>query len=700
MGKQGEKQMKIRAKLLLLTAGSFFVAGLGTAFAETIVLDPADYIGTASMHNLPGQSFSVTNFGGIYGLNAEVSLVEFTNSQKVVEAGGAADGFFTRLYGTGTGSGTLAAVALKVDFTTTGDEVVQSVRVINDSTIDTHISVGLGSSQEGITCTGISTNASVIAGSGTTNVTVTGAADGSAYVLETAGGSLLNPIQSVDFRCFSDPRPSVNITHTWGIEVTTVQRTRTFVLDPEVYTGSATMDSLPGQSFSVTNFASIPGLIVDVSQVVSTNAQKVSASAASKGFFSRLYGTNDVPDGGSLAAVSLQFDFTAMDADVVDSVRVESFDQLTDFEAISLTTSQPGFTCTGTSTNGAVFSGIGTSAIEVVGDADDADYLIGTVGGSLTNPLETVTLRYSADPRPAANPTHQWLVTISTVSEYINIDPQDTIGQTTINNLSNQTFSVSNFVGITDLNMEVSLVEFTNSEKVMQSGATDGFFCRLYGTDAVSGDDPAAMTLRFDFSTDGAEAVESVRVQNLDNSGQYSLMSDELMNLSSSQAGITCAGTAYLGAVITGSGSASVTAQGDADGAGYVLETVGGSFANPIDVVDVRYFSDPRPAANVQHQWAVMIKTSAGTEALAILSLTWAAPGVLQMEINAASPAASHLFAKTDLTSGSWADAPHADNVNGPFQVTNLSCSVASGTNVLIYVETDEDAEFFSVNAQ
>ncbi len=688
--------MNMRAGLLL-TAAAWLAAGLGPALAETIVLDPEDYIAGDAMHTLPGQSFSVTNFGGIYGLNAEVSLVEFTNAQKVVQTSGS-DGFFTRLYGTGTGSGTLTAVGLQIDFTTTGDEVVQAVQVIGDSTINTNISVSLSCAQEGITCTGLSTNASVIAGSGTANVTVTGAEDGTEYVLETAGGSLLNPIQTVDFRCFSDPRPDVNITHTWVIKVTTVQRTRTVVLDPMDYIGIAAMSSLPGQAFSVTNFAGIPGLIVDVSQVEFTNAEKVVQSAASSGFFCRLYGTNSVPDGGSLAAVSLQFDFTAMDADVVSSLRVESVDQLTDFEAISLTASQPGITCTGTSTNGAVFSGDGTSAIEVVGDADDADYLIGTLGGGVTNPLETVTLRYFTDPRPAANPVHQWKVTISTVSEYINIDPQNYIGQSTINNLSNQTFAVSNFVGIADLDMEVSLVEFINSEKVMQSGATDGFFCRLYGTDTVPGGDPAAMTLRFDFSTDGAQKVESVRVHNVDNSGLYSLMSYENMSLSSSQSGITCSGTDYFGAVISGSGTASVTAQGDADGAGYVLETVGGSFANPIDVVDLRYFSDTRPTNNIAHQWAVLIKTTDGTETPAILSLKWVAPGVLEMEINAASPAAGRLRGSVDLTSGSWADAPHADNVNGPFVVTNLSHSAASGTNVLIYVEADQDAEFFSVN--
>ncbi|MCF7817028.1 MAG: hypothetical protein K9M54_04035 [Kiritimatiellales bacterium] len=87
-------------------------------------------------------------------------------------------------------------------------------------------------------------------------------------------------------------------------------------------------------------------------------------------------------------------------------------------------------------------------------------------------------------------------------------------------------------------------------------------------------------------------------------------------------------------------------------------------------------------------------------EPATIISSAVVAGGLLKLEINAPTPALSYLKSRSNLVFGSWTNAPHSDNAVGPFVFSNLTYSTASGTNVLIYVQTDEPAEFFGIGPE
>ncbi len=54
---------------------------------------------------------------------------------------------------------------------------------------------------------------------------------------------------------------------------------------------------------------------------------------------------------------------------------------------------------------------------------------------------------------------------------------------------------------------------------------------------------------------------------------------------------------------------------------------------------------------------------------------------------------------RTDLNIGTWVDVPHSDDGTNPFVVTNLDYSTtdATGTNEVIYVQSDDAEEFFRI---
>ena len=75
---------------------------------------------------------------------------------------------------------------------------------------------------------------------------------------------------------------------------------------------------------------------------------------------------------------------------------------------------------------------------------------------------------------------------------------------------------------------------------------------------------------------------------------------------------------------------------------------------------------------------------------------------VLELEVNANFPdrsypkAASVLFMNNTV----WESVGHSINGLPPFETNNLSYSVVSGTNFLIYVEVDQEMKFFKVGAE
>lgn len=80
-----------------------------------------------------------------------------------------------------------------------------------------------------------------------------------------------------------------------------------------------------------------------------------------------------------------------------------------------------------------------------------------------------------------------------------------------------------------------------------------------------------------------------------------------------------------------------------------------------------------------------------------ILSFVPGIGNVMEMTVNASAPEQSHPQATTDLVAGEWGPVAHSSDGASAFVETNLSYSTASDTNVVIYLQADENAKFFRI---
>jgi hypothetical protein len=86
------------------------------------------------------------------------------------------------------------------------------------------------------------------------------------------------------------------------------------------------------------------------------------------------------------------------------------------------------------------------------------------------------------------------------------------------------------------------------------------------------------------------------------------------------------------------------------------------------------------------------------TAAADIVSVTSLSNDVMQLEINTPSPTEYYYpESKLDLTGGTWERIPHSDDGVNPFIIEDLNYSTTDGTNVFIYVETTNSAEFIRI---
>ncbi len=84
-----------------------------------------------------------------------------------------------------------------------------------------------------------------------------------------------------------------------------------------------------------------------------------------------------------------------------------------------------------------------------------------------------------------------------------------------------------------------------------------------------------------------------------------------------------------------------------------------------------------------------------------IVGLSVFSPNVMRMVVDAPDLATNY-YPQTveDLVVGTWTNVAHSINGSGPFVVTNLSYSVADGTNDVIYVRADSAAGFFGIGTE
>lgn len=87
-----------------------------------------------------------------------------------------------------------------------------------------------------------------------------------------------------------------------------------------------------------------------------------------------------------------------------------------------------------------------------------------------------------------------------------------------------------------------------------------------------------------------------------------------------------------------------------------------------------------------------------GASAATIISLKSFASNVLEMVVNAPTPATSVPKSTTDLVGGTWANAAYSVDGNAPFATNNLvAASDVDGTNKVIYLEANNPATFFGI---
>jgi len=73
---------------------------------------------------------------------------------------------------------------------------------------------------------------------------------------------------------------------------------------------------------------------------------------------------------------------------------------------------------------------------------------------------------------------------------------------------------------------------------------------------------------------------------------------------------------------------------------------------------------------------------------------------VLQLTISTSDPSRTVPLCKTNLQDAVWSRVGHSTDGNIPFIVTNLDYSAGSGSNRVIYLQTDQDEKFFRISSE
>jgi hypothetical protein len=85
----------------------------------------------------------------------------------------------------------------------------------------------------------------------------------------------------------------------------------------------------------------------------------------------------------------------------------------------------------------------------------------------------------------------------------------------------------------------------------------------------------------------------------------------------------------------------------------------------------------------------------------AILSFTQVSDSVMELVVNSDNPSWCYPKSALALTADTvWSRVGHSTNGAAPFVETNLNYSAVSGTNLVIYVEVDEDQKFFAIGEE
>ena len=94
-------------------------------------------------------------------------------------------------------------------------------------------------------------------------------------------------------------------------------------------------------------------------------------------------------------------------------------------------------------------------------------------------------------------------------------------------------------------------------------------------------------------------------------------------------------------------------------------------------------------------------ETEPVTESAEIIAISPISASVVKLAINTSAPQLFYLKAASELTTNTvWSAVGQSTNGLAPFVETNLSYSTVSGTNIVIYVEADQDKKFFSIGEQ
>lgn len=100
--------------------------------------------------------------------------------------------------------------------------------------------------------------------------------------------------------------------------------------------------------------------------------------------------------------------------------------------------------------------------------------------------------------------------------------------------------------------------------------------------------------------------------------------------------------------------------------------------------------------------WDVVAPLAAAPGAAIVDSLKPYAGNVWEVAVSIANPWLIDSYfpvSSENLVAGSWTNIAHSIDGNAPFIVTNLSYSTDSGSNNVIYVEADDAARFFRIDA-
>jgi len=136
------------------------------------------------------------------------------------------------------------------------------------------------------------------------------------------------------------------------------------------------------------------------------------------------------------------------------------------------------------------------------------------------------------------------------------------------------------------------------------------------------------------------------------------------------------------GTTLSDNGVSTFDFRNDVDGINYVALTGGTSVADA-----QRFFADN-----------ILLGVLAEPDPeVRILGIEAVSSSVVKLEIGSNAPGRVHPEATAGLVNPAWGAVGHSTNGLPPFIETNLSYSAAAGSNFVIYVEADSDAEFFKM---